>query len=359
MLGTFMKGLTGDSELKLEAIYPFAAHHLPAGLPLVAVENLETLRDNGLPTGMRFGIATTNRQIIRQECQCTNMEQPEFEVIREELKDFCPDGWKLVVPEANGQGLDLPQIHSRAVREIGTCYQVLRSYPGDDFVSECVTGTPASSLCRTYEAIGQHWRTPLYYNVEELQTELSNTLRDKFGISLSLRQPPANMNVEVLHFQHHGILIEDNWVIHFARCRVPDNSNQIKLDTLDTFCNITPYAEPGGPCDYKEDTEFKRLLHRNRAVWILFHAKEWGSYNLFTNNCEHMSRACKVGRKQSAQVMNGVARAALTALSFLLPGRLPARIAIALGGNILFKEAPKQLRELLTGTPKELPTSTN
>ena len=155
----------------------------------------------------------------------------------------------------------------------------------------------------------------------------------------------------MLHFQHHGILIEDNWVIHFARCRVPDNSNQIKLDTLDTFCNITPYAEPGGPCDYKEDTEYKRILHRNRAVWILFHAKEWGSYNLFTNNCEHMSRACKVGRKQSAQVTNGVAQTALAALGLLFPGSIAARLAAMLGITAARKKLlPQIIKRLPSGT---------
>lgn len=213
-------------------------------------------------------------------------------------------------------------IHERAARYVGNLYLNLRSYPGDDFVHECIWGRSISEQCETDESIGQHWWTPLYYTANELVELASDALRTHLPPVL-----PESLNPELLHFVHHGISIESGWLIHFATSRVPENKNRIKLDTIATFCDITPQAEPGGPLFYKRDTAFTREQTRNRAVWILFHEKEWGKYNLIWNNCEHFCRMCKVGRKESRQVQKAVGKTLAFVGGVLIPQSRLIKIA--------------------------------
>lgn len=306
MLGYFMNCLSGKGMTQIQTTSN-ALYTPTEGLPIVAVKDVATLKETGLPSEMRFGIAAPNDKVICQVCIKENMSSPKFcvEVMDREL--FCPRMWSLCIPEHAESFFDLPGAYKRARKAVGDVYSVLRSYPGDDFVAECLMGLPATTIMRMIPYAGQHWWTPLQYNIEEITDLTERALNIKLPKVL-----PKEVDMTVLKScTHHGIAIEDKWVIHFASCRI--DSNQIKLDTLDTFCNITPYAEKGGPCHYKNDTEFTRTIHRNRAVWILFHAKEWGKYNFITNNCEHMSRMCKVGRRESAQVKKGVGGA----ISFL------------------------------------------
>lgn len=294
-----------------------------AGTPVVAVENAVDLKKTGLPTGIRFGIATQDACVIYQECQCKDLNKPRFAIVRKSCNVFCPHGWtlyKLGFPHITD--FRLSEIHKRAERAMGNLYLNLRSYPGDDFVYECLFSHSIMERCETDPSIGQHWWTPLYYTANEL-VELAEEATD---IKLP-KLLPGSINPELLHFIHHGIAIEDNWVIHFATSRVPERKNRIKLDTIATFCDITPNTEPGGPLPYKRDTAISRELTRNRAVWIYCHEKEWGRYNLIWNNCEHMSRMCKVGHKQSRQVQKTIGKIALAGVGTLLPQSNIIRIA--------------------------------
>ena len=339
MLGTFMNALAGTGKWKVREVYLHNKQKLQAGEIVVSVYDLDKLKQTGLPTGLRFGIAAEEESVICQCCEKEDLTEPQFVVKLLSLKCFCSDGWRVyILRRMNQTEASLPVIYRRAKNELGTAYHNLRSYPGDDFVRECYASQNVVDNCLNDTRIGQHWWTPLYYNVKELQTELARAVHESIGAKISLPKPPENLNVACLHFRHHGIMIEDGWVIHFARCRVPNQTNQVKLDSLETFCNITPYAEPGEACEYKNDVEYKRVIHRNRAVWLLFHSEEWGKYNLFTNNCEHFSRFCKVGRRESAQVRNGVAQAAITALTFLTPGGFTTKIVAALGSIVIFKK---------------------
>lgn len=328
-----MSSLAGNGSIKFTSIPVNTLHTLPEGTLCVAVEHATHLKNTGLPCRIKFGILTTNGQIILQECtKEDNIYSAHFKINKVSKEDFCPSLWSLYVPENATELYNLKQAHSKAVQELGTLHQYLRSYPGDDFTAECLFGERSVLEYIRTGNTGQHWWTPLYYKIDEIQQELASAVKNYTRIKLPTFKTPDKMNVELLHFKHHGITIEDNWVIHFARCRVPDYSNQIKLDTLQTFCDITPNTEPGAACKYENETEQKRLQHRNRAVWHLFHAEQIGSYNLLYNNCEHFSRLCKVGKKQSAQVKNGIVDTVLTILPYLIPGGgIGVKIASSLG----------------------------
>ena len=327
-----MSSLSGNGSIKFTNIPATDLHTQPVGMLCVAVEHAARLQNTGLPCRIQFGILTTNGQIIVQQCTVEDLHNPQFKIKKVALEAFCPTLWSLYVPENATELYNLKQAHRKALQELGTLHQYLRSYPGDDFTAECLFGERSVLEYIRTGNTGQHWWTPLYYKIDEIQQELTSAIKSYTRIKLPTFKTPDKMNVELLHFKHHGITIEDNWVIHFARCRVPDYSNRIKLDTLQTFCDITPNTEPGAACEYKNETEQKRLQHRNRAVWHLFHAEQLGSYNFLWNNCEHFSRLCKVGKKQSAQVKNGIVDTALAVLPYLIPvGGILAKIIASLG----------------------------
>lgn len=346
MLGSFLQTL---SDPKQERIVELSQHDkgllLPAGLVVVAAENIVELKHTGLPSALRFGIVDDEQHVIIQQSRGATMDEPFFPICRVRLNEFCPTGWTLLTLRDEEEPGRLSDIHTRARTALGTVHQVLRSYPGDDFVTECLTGQNIAEYARNNPILGQHWWTPLQYNV----TELRQLAEEATGV----RIPPAipdSFNPALLNFRHHGIAIEENWVIHFANCRVPDRCNRVKLDNLTTFCSITPYAKGGGACTYKNDTEYTRLLHRNRAVWLLFHAEEWGKYNLITNNCEHLSRMCKTGRRESAQVKKGVVSTALATASLLIPVGAALRALSAIGLPYLLNKILKH-RTTLSDTP--------
>ena len=315
MLGSFMQALEGTGDMVIAKVPFDKIRVLTAGTPIVAVENIRNLQRFGLSTAIRFGIASHDARAICQECQCNDMHDPRFVITTYPISKYCPLGWSLYTIEYKGDKAYNPKaVHKRAELSIGNIFLELRSYPGDDFVHECLFSHSITERCETDSTIGQHWWTPLYYTANEL-LELAE---DATGIKM-LKPLPDSINPELLHFIHHGIAIESNWVIHFATCRVPEKKNRVKLDTLATFCDITPQTEPGSPLPYKMDTPESRALARNRAVWIYCHEREWGRYHLIRNNCEHLSRMCKVGRKESRQVQKTFGKIAIAGGSMLFP----------------------------------------
>ena len=345
MLGLIMNSFAGKGSTQLVKIPHSEKRSLEIGTLVIAVRAPGQLRENGLLAGLRFGITSDSNQVICQQCVCEDMDAPRFEIRKYPLDDFCDSGWILFsLQKIEGTSGGPEQWHHRATKELGTVYLDLRSYPGDDFVAECVYGETSYNRRQDDSSMGQHWWTPLYYTLSELQELVEDALNAKLP-----RIVPGEINPEMLHFIHHGITIEDGWVIHFASCRVPDNKNRVKLDTLETFCSITPYAEAGGPLPYRKEDVVQRLMARNRAVWILFHEKEWGKYNLIWNNCEHFSRMCKVGRRESRQVKLEIGKLVWTIGSIAAGGGVVPKLALAGLPYIMKHVLPNRL--LISGAP--------
>lgn len=304
---------------------PVSREQIQPGSVVVAAADMQQLRETGLPCALRFGIATEAQEIICQCCETDAEAIPEnlqFTVRKLSLDDFVQGDRRLYIFPYTGKREPEMILLSAKMRMDGT-YRELRSYPGDDFVAECLTGLSAAELIEKAPMAGQHWWTPLQMTLREGLKWL--------GVDVPAGWLPQAADVQVFDQTHHGITIEANQVIHFSTRRVPDGSNRIKADSLREFRSIGDDELSGSPVKYKEETPGQRLRSRNRAVWVFCHAESWGGYNLMDNNCEHFSRYCRVGRKESRQVIAAFLGAVGTLIS-ILPKTLPYRpLIIALG----------------------------
>lgn len=319
LFGHFLKQINDDLPV------PAMPECLKPGSIVVAVADMQQLRDTGLPCSLRFGITTETGEIICQWCECEMSEIPEaprFTIKKLDIETFTEGGRQLYVfPYSGKREQRLVLLEAKMRMDIS--YSVLRSYPGDDFVAECLTGLSSEELVEKEKKVGQHWWTPL-------QMTLRQGLK-WLGVDVPDGWLPQAADVQVFDQTHHGIAIEGDQVIHFSTRRVPGGANRIKTDSLKEFRSIGDDDRSGSPVKYKEETPEQRLRCRNRAVWIFCHADSWGSYNLMDNNCEHFSRYCRVGRKESRQVLSA-AMEALGSLISVLPRSVPFRpLIMALG----------------------------
>lgn len=332
LLGYFFQWINGDMSV------PANPEELEPGSVVVAVADMQSLRETGLPCPLRFGIITETAEIICQWCENASDEIPElpqFTVKKLDVDTFKKEGGQLYAfPRTGKPGLRDPKMVLMAAKmRIDLTYHELRSFPGDDFVQECLTGHSPDELIEKEPNAGQHWWTPL-------QMTLRQGLK-WLGVDVPDGWLPQAADVQVFDQTHHGIAIEGEQVIHFSTRRVPGGANRIKTDSLREFRSIGDDDRSGSPVKYKEETPEQRLRCRNRAVWVFCHADSWGSYNLMDNNCEHFSRYCRVGRKESRQVIAAVLEA-LGALVEILPKSLPFRpLIIALG--LLMKNGARVL----------------
>ena len=314
---------------------PRAPEELKPGNIVVAVADMQQLKETGLPTEIRFGIVCDDGDVICQFCESEGEvipEHPQFSIKKLSLDDFTEKSMLVyVIPFECQLGSDI--VIMSAKMHIGLTYYELRSYPGDDFVAECLSGLSAEELMQKTPIAGQHWWTPLHMTLRQGLKWL--------GVDVPSDWLPEAADVQVFDQTHHGIAIEGNQVIHFSTRRVPDGSNRIKADSLKEFRSIGDDTHGGSPVKYKEETTEQRLSSRNRAVWIFCHSGRWERYNLMDNNCEHFSRYCRVGKKESRQVIAAVMEA-LGALITILPRSLPFQpLIIALG--LLMKNGARVL----------------
>ncbi len=298
---------------------PVELKDLVPGSVVVAVENMQQLRETGLPCAIRFGIVDADQTIICRCCESENIEEPKFIVKKLPEEKFAGNGMRLYTcPTESAKALDMVLYTARV--NVGLESYHLCSYPGDDFVAECLSGLEVEQMAEKIPAAGQHWWTPL-----------KMTLRE--GLNwLDWKTPagwlPEAADVQVFDQTHHGIAIEGGQVIHFSTRRVPDGKNSIKADSQEEFLDIGSGTEnTGGPVKYKVETVEQRLKSRNRAVWVFCHAAAWGSYDLATNNCEHFSRYCRVSKKESRQVI-GATMEAIALLMDLIPKAMPYNLVL-------------------------------
>lgn len=334
LLGHFLQQISQDLSV------PAALDELTPGSVVVAVSDMQQLRETGLPTLLRFGIISGQNEVICQCCATESAEIPEtpqFTIKKMNLGEFAGESariYRCSYPRHRNA-----EIVAMAARmHEGVTYYKLRSYPGDDFVAECLTGLSSEELVEQDSRIGQHWWTPLQMTLRQGMKWL--------GLGKYASLLPDSADIQVFDQTHHGIAIEGEQVIHFSTRRVPDGSNRIKADSLHEFRSIGDNESSGSAVKYKVETPEQRLPSRNRAVWVFSHAESWGGYNLMENNCEHFSRYCRVGKKESRQVI-AAALEAMAALMASLPKSTPYRpllIALALlmknGARLLGRPEP-------------------
>ena len=287
LLGRFLENI------REEEPDPLSLDSLKAGMPVVAVAGMAQLHRLGLPSALHFGVATGEGSVICRRCVKEDRDSPRFEVKEIPIRDFLMPDAELYpcvgAPAGDINALRRARWFLDTDRDNKERRNKLHSYPGDDFVAECLQGDiDWMKLLEDDPYAGQHWCTP--FKIEELRNLLSKPI--------DFISPD-----KLLDTFHHGISIESGQVIHFSTCRLPKGERaQIKTDSREDFLSWGKDIGDGGPVKYEKETPEQRLVARHRAVWIFCHAQEWGEYDLGTNNCEHFSRYCRVGKKQSRQV---------------------------------------------------------
>lgn len=104
-------------------------------------------------------------------------------------------------------------------------------------------------------------------------------------------------------YSHHGIYVQEDYVIHFA---AKDANNELNPELARII--VTTFQEflKGGVCEVREYSTLEEAKRRkpeeivNYAMTCIGN----GGYNLVTNNCEHFSNECAFGEKTSEQVTN-------------------------------------------------------
>lgn len=318
MLGHFLKSLS-----EVGATAP--TEWLP-GTAVVGVDNIRELIEYGIVSKLQFGIVSENNSIIYQCCLNTTkyrkiskevIAESSFCLIEESIEAFRKS-YKEIYTYDRPNSLPAEDVLKK-VRERYRAEEPvkeLRSYPGDDFVDECLTGRPVEELLQENELAkhaGQHWIVPLGIDARLIASHL-----DARPEIQKILEKEA-LNPMVYKAAHHGIALEAGQMLHFTTCRTPDRKNFLKMDPQEEFHAISYNEKNGEIVVYPSESISERLISRNRAIWCMFHAEKWGKYDIFTNNCEHFSRFCRTGKKQSPQVTTAAIKLILAVAPLLIP----------------------------------------
>lgn len=301
---------------------------LQPGIPIVAVCNPGAFEQTGVVNGIRFGIIAERGMVIYRHCYHDNSasfsRESTFEVLCLPLSHFCPtEAWGLYTYNEEETYGSAEEVLQRAEDAVGGSGRADISIPGDDFVYEILSGKSMLQFMEEHPEVGTHCWTPLNYTFVEV-FELMN-------LSFSLSKAAAEiLSNDMLKLEHHGMRIESDQMVHFSVHRTRDHGNRIKTDSYADFCMTTNCPEVGGTVEYADESAAFRLRARNTAIGIMTHKKEWGEYNLASNNCEHFCRYCCTGEKDSQQVRDTIAKVstfmAVNVAAFLIPGGAPVRI---------------------------------
>lgn len=312
MLGYFIE--THKSVQGKEEAYP--------GMPLVSVAAADTLMNTGLAEGLSFGVVGRDGDVIACIPQPGTPEEPHYEVKRLTWEEFAADrtlfSYELPIPAP------AEKVAARAEAAVGSQFHELRSFPGDDFVMECFTGYDMVRFMKDNPHIGTHMQTPLLLSPAML-------LRVFFKNDLGLEES-AWLNPTLYEVTHHGMRIENQFVIHFSTCRVPDETNQVKWDTLETFRHISSTQGIFSAVPHEHGDAAHRLKARHVAVYHMLHRQDYGDYDPLFNNCEDLCYLCTEGEKQSPQVRDGfigfLKMLLKTLPTMLIPGRVEVKAVL-------------------------------
>ncbi len=338
MLGDFIHSYTHGRSSQITVL-----NNLPAGTPVVAMDAPGNLKEGLLCPRLFFAILSDNpglligQNVISDSEDGLLFEVQEFEA-PSQLAYFTYE-----IPD-----MELPQALKRAQSKIGRRYEhVLRSYPGDDFVDECLTGRDIQCLFgNRKEEAGQHWWTPLEVTaqyvldnlielieqetskaappdenfLERKAREAKNKILKQVSAGIKKVSLQALQKMTLPQLEHHAILLEGSQCILFTE-------GSIRFMTKANFCNMTPNTPIGGPAkglpQGKADVE-SRLNARNRAVRRICREAispgEWGNFNIILNNSEHFCRDCREGAPSCTQLPDKIIKSIDTILGIILPG---------------------------------------
>lgn len=308
MLGHFLK------EIELKGCTP--ARELQPGMAVVGIGNAKMLEEHGIPDTMQFAIVSDDGSLIYQLCHGNDISTCRFIVQNSSVSEFRKQYGELYIYHIEGGHASeqvLQQAKERMKKQLDAPLSGFRSYVGDDFVDECLTGSEILGQIQRDAAAGQHWKVPLKIDVELVARQLQAHPKLRRILKSKL------LNQTVHEGTHHGIALEAGQMLHFSTCRTPDDSNHLKLDPQAIFHVISHTGQKGQPVSYKGESAEIRLVSRNRAIWWLFHAKAWGKYCIFSNNCEHFSRYCREGEKGSIQVTKAFVQFIISVAPIAIP----------------------------------------
>ena len=350
MLGNFITLYQAGKATELHNLN--ALHQLPPGTPVVALSDPTNLLNGSLGKHVAYAIVSdTPGTLIMQQVMSDSEDGVIFQI--NEVRANSESRYFLHTTD----NIDLSAVIQRAKKALGTRHtNILRSYPGDDFVYECMTGLNIFDIfAQGIEEIGQHWWTPLEVTPKQVLDDIQTAIRQKLAnipeketimekiarkvTSEKLEKtldtiqkvtPEMLLNIPLPQLEHHALLIEGNQCILFSE-------GAVRHMTKQDFCNTTPNTPIGGPAkgtpQAKIDVEL-RLFARNRAVRQLCHAgqgiSKWGNFNFILNNSEHFSRYCRTGEASCTQLRDKTIAAVKAILGVILPGWLAMALNLTL-----------------------------
>jgi len=145
-------------------------------------------------------------------------------------------------------------------------------------------------------------------------------------------------------YNHHGIYITDDEVIHFASDgddNLLGTTNQIISTDLAAFLR-------GGDCEVKiyTDDELADLYQPHEIISFARASLGEDGYNVVFNNCEHFTNYCTLGRFHSHQISNIVNPLKINTGAKMIP--LIPTLVTTLGGLLLGSMAKDKKRETVT-----------
>lgn len=350
MLGSFIQSYQEGKVSELKSYE--CLHTLPPGTPVVMINEPECIKDGHVGSQISFAILSdTPNSLIMQEVVTDEGTDVIFQINEVEV---LPQSHYFTFPTGD---FSPDIVLQRAQAQLGRRYDnELRSYPGDDFVQECLHGLSIQAIyAQRIEEIGQHWWTPLEVTPKNLLDDLQEVIRRKLADIpeketiwqatsrkaaykklesvvdyINNVTPEMLLKISLPQLEHHAILIEGAQCIIFS-------GGAIRHITKKEFCNTSPNTPIGGPAkgspQGKEDIG-KRLLTRNMSVWQLCRAgqgrSEWKDFNLILNNSEHFCRYCRTGEATCTQLRDKTIVATKEILNILLPGWLSMVIDLTL-----------------------------
>ena len=348
MLGHFLnKFRSGKAEvLNFESLKT-----LTPGTCLVSMESGGKNMTDGIPGKMLFGVWAGNDKMIVQKALTEDWNTPVFIVTEHKVLSTA----SYYAYESPYGSADKAKTLFRAQTNRDKIFKELRSYPGDDFVDECLTGKTMLQLMESVpQRVGQHWWTPLQlpamYIVRQFQDELekmvkeidaeekkatsdasglpfwkrvgqkvkeikdtvyNETIRKTYSAIALIKSLPDSVKTPMV--EHHAIMLEANQIVHYYQDR-------IRVGLFHEFCDMTPNSAAGGPASGDaQDSAAVRLITRNRAVMAhcldVINPGYRGKFSLMSNNTEHFCRDCRSNKAESLQVRYSTINAVVSLVS--------------------------------------------